>query len=88
MGSNQRVAAAFRILVPFDHSGGLRDPRTQIGPMARWVEDLFTVFSRSWPAPIGSTQVWWPMPLGHPDQISLHELKVASYDALAMHLAS
>jgi amidase len=58
--------------------GGLSDPRTQIGPMARFVEDLALVF------PIIAGVDWRdsevvPMPLGAMEEVQLPSLRVAFY---------
>lgn len=58
--------------------GGLSDPRTQIGPMARTVEDLAFLF------PLLAGPDWHdpdviPMPVGRPDAVGLPGLRVAFY---------
>lgn len=58
--------------------GGLSDPRTQIGPMARFVEDLALVF------PIIAGVDWRdaevvPMPIGTMEEVDLPSLHVAFY---------
>lgn len=62
----------------FDHPGGLSDPRTQIGPMSRFVEDLGPVFA------IIAGMDWHdssivPMPLRDPQSLEIRGLRVASY---------
>lgn len=62
-----------------NHPGGLSDPRTQIGPMARFVEDL-------WPLFVTVAGVDWrdsgvvPMPVGDPEAIDVPSLRIAYYD--------
>lgn len=58
--------------------GGLSDPRTQIGPMARTVDDLALLF------PLLAGTDWHdpdvvPMPIGHLDAVALPSLRVAYY---------
>jgi amidase len=62
----------------FELPGGLSDPRSQIGPMSRWVEDLG-------PALAVIAGVDWhdsgviPMPLADPTSIEVRGLRVACY---------
>jgi amidase len=64
--------------------GGLSDPRSQVGPLSRWVEDL-------WPALAVIAGVDWrdsgviPMPLADPAHLELRGQRVACYteDGLA-----
>jgi amidase len=58
--------------------GGLRDPRSQVGPMARWVEDLALAF------PLIAGMDWRdsgviPMPLGETRAVGLKGLRLAYY---------
>ncbi len=62
----------------YDLPGGLSDPRSQIGPMSRWVEDLGPVLT------IISGVDWQdsgviPMPLADPMSVDLRNLRVACY---------
>ncbi len=62
----------------FNHPGGLSDPRTQIGPMSRFVEDLGLTLT------IISGVDWRdsgviPMPLGDPQAVDTKSLRVAFY---------
>ena len=62
----------------FNHPGGLSDPRTQIGPMSRFVEDLGLTLA------IISGVDWRdsgviPMPLGDPRAVDTTGLRVAFY---------
>jgi amidase len=62
----------------FPRIGALSDPRTQIGPMARFVEDLALAL------PIISGVDWCdasviPMPLGDPSAVDIASLRVAVY---------
>jgi len=62
----------------FPRIGALSDPRTQVGPMARFVEDLALAL------PIISGVDWRdssvvPMPLGDPDDVDLQGLRAAVY---------
>jgi amidase len=68
----------------FELPGGLSDPRSQIGPMSRWVEDLGPVLA------IIAGVDWHdsgviPMPLVDPTSVELRDLRVAWYadDGLA-----
>lgn len=62
----------------FNHPGGLSDPRTQVGPLARSAADL-------WPAFVTIAGVDWrdsavvPMPLGDPAAIDLAGMRLAYY---------
>jgi amidase len=62
----------------YELPGGLSDPRSQIGPMSRWVEDLG-------PALAIIAGVDWrdsgviPMPLADPTSVELRDLRVACY---------
>jgi amidase len=68
----------------FEHPGGLSDPRSQIGPMSRFVEDLG-------PALAIISGVDWhdsgvvPMPLGDPGEVAIQGLRLAFFtdDGLA-----
>ena len=61
-----------------NHPGGLSDPRTQIGPMARYVRDLALVFPLlSGDDGIDSGVI--PMPLGNLTSSSTRDLRVAYY---------
>ena len=58
--------------------GGLRDPRSQVGPMARWVDDLALAF------PLIAGVDWRdsgvvPMPLGEAGCVELRGLRLAYY---------
>jgi amidase len=62
----------------YDHPGGLSDPRTQVGPMARYVEDLGLVL------PIIAGVDWRdsgvvPMPLRDPAAVDFAALRMAYY---------
>jgi amidase len=62
----------------FELPGGLSDPRSQIGPMSRWVEDLGPVLA------IVAGVDWRdsgviPMPLGDPASVEPRGLRVACY---------
>src|SRR5918997_1342263 len=62
----------------FELPGGLSDPRSQIGPMSRWVEDLGPVLA------IVAGNDWRdsgviPMRLGDPTSVELRGLRVACY---------
>jgi len=60
----------------YDHPGGLSDPRTQVGPLARTVADLNLVLSViAGPDNFDSGVI--PMPLGNPADVRLKELTVA-----------
>ncbi len=62
----------------FDHPGGLSDYRTQIGPMARFVQDLALAF----PIIAGEDGVdsgVVPVPLRNPEDVTLSGLRVAFY---------
>ena len=64
-------------IVPF--GGGLLDSLTQIGPMARYVEDL----SLSLPlicGPDGVDPYVVPVPMGDPTAIDVKDLRIAYYD--------
>ncbi|MEX2029564.1 MAG: amidase [Anaerolineales bacterium] len=62
----------------FDHPGGLSDPRTQIGPMARFVRDLILAFPLiSGEDGIDSGVV--PMPLRKASSATRKSLRVAFY---------
>jgi amidase len=62
----------------YDLPGGLTDPRSQIGPMSRWVEDLGPVLTIiagvDW---VDSGVI--PMPLADPTSVELRDLRVAWY---------
>ncbi len=62
----------------YDLPGGLSDPRSQIGPMSRWVEDLgpalAIIAGGDWR---DSGMV--PMPLADPTSVELRGLRVACY---------
>jgi amidase len=62
----------------YELPGGLSDPRSQIGPMSRWVEDLGPVLA------IIAGVDWHdsgviPMPLADPASVELRGLRVACY---------
>lgn len=62
----------------FPRIGALSDPRTQIGPMARFVEDLALAL------PLIAGVDWRdpgvvPMPFGDPDAVELRSLRVATF---------
>lgn len=63
----------------YDHPGGLSDVRTQIGPMSRFVEDLY-------PALVAIAGPDWhdsgvvDVPLAAPDEVSLSGLRIAFYE--------
>ena len=62
----------------FQQPGGLSDPRTQIGPLSRFVEDLSLVLGIvAGPEGIDSGVV--PVPQGDPNQVKLAGLRVAFY---------
>lgn len=63
----------------YDHPGGLTDPRTQVGPLARSVEDLAPALA-SIAGPDWRDSSVVPMPLGDPGTVALAGLKVAWYD--------
>ena len=62
----------------YDHPGGLSDPRSQIGPLARSVADLHLVLSVIG-GPDGFDSGVIPMPLGKPEDVCLKELTVAYF---------
>jgi amidase len=55
---------------------GLMDPMTQVGPMARFVDDLFPLL-RITAGPDGQDPAVMPVPLRHPGDIRLQGLRVA-----------
>jgi amidase len=62
----------------FEHPGGLSDPRTQIGPLARYVRDLALAF----PLMAGEDGIdsgVIPMPLREPSSLETKGLRVAYY---------
>ncbi len=63
----------------FDHPGGLSDPRSQVGPMARHVEDL-AVVHRVIAGPDQRDAAVIPMPSPAFDSVAVHGLKLAWYD--------
>jgi amidase len=59
-------------------AGGLSDPRTQVGLLARWVQDLALAF------PLIAGPDWQdsgvvPMPIGDPESLEVHGLRLAYY---------
>ncbi len=62
----------------FNHPGGLSDPRTQIGPLARSVADLALVFSLI-AGPDGRDAGVIPMPIGDYRTVNVRGLRVACY---------
>lgn len=62
----------------FAHRGGLSDPRTQIGPMARFVTDLWLGLSLIAGVDWQDSSVI-PMPLGDPHSVNLQSLRIAYY---------
>jgi amidase len=62
----------------FNHPGGLSDPRTQIGPLARSVEDLYYALDILRGVDDHDSSVI-PMPLGALDNVSLTGMRVAFY---------
>jgi amidase len=60
----------------FPRAGGMADPRTQIGPMARTVADLALVLAVV-AGPDGHDPAVVPMPLGGAEQVGLAGLRVA-----------
>jgi len=67
-----------------NHPGGLSDYRTQIGPMARHVDDLALAFAIM-AGEDGHDSAVIPMPIRDPASVTLGELRIASYadDGLA-----
>ncbi|HKA09355.1 MAG TPA: amidase [Candidatus Dormibacteraeota bacterium] len=67
-----------------NHPGGLSDYRTQIGPMARHVDDLALAFAIM-AGEDGHDSAVIPMPIRDPASVTLRELRIASYtdDGLA-----
>ncbi len=63
----------------FELPGGFSDPRTQIGPMARNVADLWPVFAAI-AGPDWRDSGVVPMPLGDPHAVSLDGLRLAWFD--------
>lgn len=62
----------------YNQPGGLTDPRTQIGPLARTVDDLALVFRTiAGPDYIDSGAV--PMPLFDPEEVDLADLRAAFF---------
>ena len=61
-----------------NHPGGLSDPRTQIGPLARSVADLALVFALI-AGPDGRDAGVIPMPIGDYRAVTLRGLRVAAY---------
>jgi amidase len=62
----------------YAHPGGLSDPRTQIGPLSRFVDDLWTAFAVI-AGPDWQDSGVVPMPLGDPESVSLSGLRLAWY---------
>jgi amidase len=62
----------------FDLPGGLSDPRSQIGPMSRWVEDLGPVLAIIAGVDWRDSGVI-PMPAAEPTSIQVRDLRVACY---------
>lgn len=62
----------------FNHPGGLSDYRTQIGPLARSVQDLILAFAII-AGGDGCDAGVIPMPIGNPDSVDLRDLRVAYY---------
>ena len=62
----------------FELPGGLTDPRSQIGPMSRWVEDLGPVLAIIAGVDWRDSGVI-PMPLADPTNVELRGLRVACY---------
>ena len=62
----------------FELPGGLTDPRSQIGPMSRWVEDLGPVLAIIAGVDWRDSGVI-PMPLADPTSVELRGLRVACY---------
>jgi amidase len=62
----------------FELPGGLTDPRSQIGPMSRWVEDLGPVLAIIAGIDWRDSGVI-PMPLADPTSVELRDLRVAYY---------
>lgn len=61
-----------------EHPGGLSDPRTQIGPMSRWAEDLLPIM-RIISGPDGRDGGVVPVPLGDAATVETDRLRVASF---------
>ncbi len=69
----------------FNHPGGLSDPRTQIGPLARTVADLALAFAII-AGPDGRDSGVVPLPVGDFGAVTLDGLRVACYlDDRAAH---
>ena len=62
----------------YDHPGGMSDPRSQVGPLARSTADLALVLPII-AGPDGFDSGVVPMPLGKPDDVCLKELCVAYF---------
>jgi amidase len=62
----------------YDHPGGLSDPRTQIGPLARQVRDLALALPLI-AGPDGWDSGVVPMPIGDMDRVARRGLRLAYY---------
>jgi amidase len=66
----------------FPRVGGMADPRTQIGPMARTVADLALAL-RVIAGPDDHDPAVVPMPLGDPGELRLAGLRIAVFDTVS-----
>lgn len=62
----------------YELPGGLTDPRTQIGPLSRFVEDLWLAFGVI-AGPDWRDSGVVPVPLGDPNTVSLDRLRIGWY---------